>query len=380
MEIKNNKLIMDKSANALGALTQRLGRALLFSITAIPTLAIIFIIFFITREALPFFSDLKNVAEFFTGTNWRPSNDADPHFGALPIFYGTVMVTVGSCIVAVPLGILTAVCLSEIVSKKISRIFKPVVELLAAIPSVAFGFFALIVFAPLLQNHGGIVLFGAALACGIPLSLIISLPLGEWVSIKILKLKDESAHPWVCAAIFVPGCSLVCAAAAALLNVEISSGTNALNASVILAIMALPTIVSISQDAINSVGRDMREGSLALGATRFETIFKVVLPCAKSGIAVAVILGLMRVVGETMVVWMASGNSLKIPEPFYNVLEPVRTMTATIAGEMGEADQSTGSARYHVLFAMSFCLLVGGLILNAASQWVASDRLKAKKI
>ena len=123
----------------------------------------------------------------------------------------------------------------------------------------------------------------------------------------------------------------------------------------------------------------MREGALALGATRFESIFKVVLPCAKSGIAVAVILGLMRVVGETMVVWMASGNSLKIPEPFYNYLEPVRTLTATIAGEMGEADQSTGSARYHALFAMSFCLLAGGLLLNAASQWVSSPKRTSKK-
>ena len=142
--------------------------------------------------------------------------------------------------------------------------------------------------------------------------------------------------------------------------------------------MALPTIVSISQDALASVGRDMREGSLALGATRFETIFKVLLPCAKSGIAVAVILGLMRVVGETMVVWMASGNSLKIPEPFYNFLEPVRTLTATIAGEMGEADQSTGSDRYQVLFAVSLCLLLGGLLLNAAGQWVGSG-FKSKR-
>lgn len=108
----------------------------------------------------------------------------------------------------------------------------------------------------------------------------------------------------------------VCMAAKSALGIEVSSGTNALNASIVLAIMALPTIISISQDALAAVGRDMREGSLALGATRFETIFKVVLPCAKSGIAVAVILGLMRVVGETMVVWMASGNALKSPSPF----------------------------------------------------------------
>ena len=140
--------------------------------------------------------------------------------------------------------------------------------------------------------------------------------------------------------------------------------------------MALPTIVSISQDALSAVGRDMREGSLALGATKTETIFKVVIPCAKSGIAVAVILGLMRVVGETMVVWMASGNSLKIPEPFYNIFEPVRTMTATIAGEMGEADQSTGSARYHVLFALSSCLLLVALAMNAAGRYVGKSKLK----
>ena len=162
-------------------------------------------------------------------------------------------------------------------------------------------------------------------------------------------------------------------------GVEISSGTNAFNASVILAIMALPTIVSISQDALSAVGRDMREGSLALGATRFETIFKVILPCAKSGIAVAVILGFMRVIGETMVVWMASGNSLKIPEPFYNFFEPVRTLTATIAGEMGEADQTTGSARYHVLFAMSLCLLVSGMALNWLSQRIISRGAFARK-
>ena len=162
-------------------------------------------------------------------------------------------------------------------------------------------------------------------------------------------------------------------------NLKIESGTNAFNASVILAIMALPTIVSLSQDALQAVGRDMREGSLALGATRAETIIKVVLPCAKSGIAAAIILGLMRVIGETMVVWMASGNALKIPEPFFNFFEPVRTMTATIAGEMGEADQSTGSDRYHVLFAMSFCLLIGALIMNAAGQFIGGSFRTIKK-
>lgn len=364
-----NPLIMDRHNSLFRALSQRLGRAILFAITAIPTIAIVFILFFIAKEALPFFENLGYLKEFFTSTNWSPSNSENPHFGALAIFYGTLMVTFGACFVAVPLGIVVAVCLNEIVKPEVSRIFKPVVELLAAIPSVAYGFFALVVFSPVLQNSGGALLSGIFLICALPLSIVLAPVIAELLGGRFIR---KNSHLKILK--FVLGViltALVLAISHSLFNLEISSGTNALNASIILAIMALPTIVSISQDSLSSVGRDMREGSLALGATRFETIFKVILPCAKSGISVAVILGFMRVMGETMVVWMASGNSLKIPEPFYNFLEPVRTLTATIAGEMGEADQSTGSARYHVLFAMSFCLLVGGLILNAASAWVA---------
>lgn len=369
MSPKKNSLILDRRNSALKAFLDKFGRSLLFCITAIPTIAVVFIIFFITVEALPFFSDLGRTFEFFTSTDWSPSQ-ADPHFGALAIFFGTAMVTIGSCAVAIPLGITTAICLNEIVSANVSKIFKPIVELLAAIPSVAYGFFAIVVFAPVLQNHGGALIAAAIAVIGIPMAIIAAFPVGELLHEKIFRGKGPKFALFAISIALFAGA--VCMAAKSALGVEVSSGTNALNASIVLAIMALPTIISISQDALAAVGRDMREGSLALGATRFETIFKVVLPCAKSGIAVAVILGLMRVVGETMVVWMASGNALKIPEPFYNFLEPVRTLTATIAGEMGEADQSTGSQRYHVLFAMSLCLLVGGLLLNACSQWIGS--------
>lgn len=369
MSPKKNSLILDRRNSALKAFLDKFGRSLLFCITAIPTIAVVFIIFFITVEALPFFSDLGRTCEFFTSTDWSPSQ-ADPHFGALAIFFGTAMVTIGSCAVAIPLGITTAICLNEIVGASVSKIFKPIVELLAAIPSVAYGFFAIVVFAPVLQNHGGALIAAAIAVIGIPMAIIAAFPVGELLHEKIFRGKGPKFAPFAIAIVLFAGA--VCMAAKSALGIEVSSGTNALNASIVLAIMALPTIISISQDALAAVGRDMREGSLALGATRFETIFKVVLPCAKSGIAVAVILGLMRVVGETMVVWMASGNALKIPEPFYNFLEPVRTLTATIAGEMGEADQSTGSQRYHVLFAMSLCLLVGGLLLNACSQWIGS--------
>ena len=152
-------------------------------------------------------------------------------------------------------------------------------------------------------------------------------------------------------------------------GLQIVTGTNALNVSIILGIMALPTVVSVSEDALQAVGRELREGSYALGATRAETLVRVVIPAAASGICAAVILGVMRAIGETMVVWMASGNAAQIPEPWYNFLASVRTLTATIAGDMGEADQSLGSSRYHVLFAMALCLLAVSFVLNMLSEW-----------
>ena len=138
----------------------------------------------------------------------------------------------------------------------------------------------------------------------------------------------------------------------------------------------LPTIVSVAEDALQAVGRDIREGSYALGATRAETLIKTILPAASSGILAAVILGIMRALGETMVVWMASGNSSHIPEPWFNYLEAIRTLTATIAGDMGEADQVTGSARYHVLFAMGLLLLVISFISNFVSERIVVRQRK----
>jgi phosphate transport system permease protein len=159
-------------------------------------------------------------------------------------------------------------------------------------------------------------------------------------------------------------------------GLQILTGTNALNVSIILSFMALPTIVSVSEDALQAVGRELREGSYALGATRAETIVKTVLPAASSGILAAVILGIMRALGETMVVWMASGNSSHIPEPWFNYLESVRTLTATIAGDMGEADQVTGSARFHVLFAMGLLLLVVSFVSNLVSERIVVRQRK----
>ncbi len=376
MKRKQKSLVMGESSKVFQNIFNNLGQVTLFVITAVPTIAVVFILFFIAKEALPFFTSLPNLLEFFTSTNWAPSAEENPTFGALSIFYGTAMVTIGSCLIAVPLSILAAVCLNEIIAKTHSQIFKPIIELLAAIPSVAYGFFAMVILTPLLQDNGNYILSVLSLGVGIFASFVLSLLIGELVSHRYLpkaSVRFRNVFKFIIFAVFF---AITAKFSFDLLNVEILSGTNALNASVILAIMALPTIVSISQDALLSVGREMREGSLALGATRAETIFKVIIPCAKNGITVAVILGFMRVLGETMVVWMASGNSLKIPEPFYNFLEPVRTLTATVASEMGEADQSTGSMRYHVLFAMSLCLLVACLGLNAASHIVSNKKRK----
>ena len=281
-----------------------LGRSMLLLVTSIAALAVLAIICFIARDALPFFR-LRGFEEFFTTAGWYPSQDP-PQFGALPIFIGSALVTAGAALVAVPLGVAAAVCLSDVLPFGVRQVVKPVVEMLAAIPSVAYGFFALVVLAPWMQTRGA------------------------------------------------------------------DSGTNALNVSIILGVMALPTVVSVSEDALQAAGRELREGSYALGATRAETLLRVIIPAASSGILAAVLLGIMRALGETMVVWMASGNAAQIPTPWYNLLQPVRTLTATIAGDMGEADHVTGSARYHVLFAMGLCLLLFCFTCNVISEQIVA--------
>ena len=202
-----------------------------------------------------------------------------------------------------------------------------------------------------------------------PIFALLVVVLGD----LILDRLRRKANPRLAGAVVFPvlgilAFTLIYRLAGQLSDVEISSGTNALNVSVILGLMALPTIVSVSEDALQAAGRELREGSYALGATRAETIIKTIIPASLSGILAAVILGVMRAIGETMVVWMAAGNAARIPEPWYNVLQPVRTLTATIAGDMGEADHVTGSSRFHVLFAMAFCLLAFSFIMNLASE------------
>jgi len=215
-------------------------------------------------------------------------------------------VAVGSMIIAVPLGILTAAFLSEVAPNKLQMILKPLIEMLAAIPSVAIGFL-------------GIVLLG-------------------------------------------PGISKL---------FGIQNGLNALNGSILLAIMALPTIITISEDAINAVPKSHREASLALGANKWETLFKITIPAAFPGLIAAVMLGLGRALGETMTVLMATGNASAIPKGF---LDSVRTITATIAIEMGEVPYQT--THYFALFAIAGILFIISLAINFLGEYFANNLRK----
>jgi len=301
-------LALTPTENLKGYLGTHLGRGLLFFITFSSVLAVLLILVFVVARSVAFFST-SSVIEFIVARDWRPTAD-EPVFGALAIIAGSLYVSLAALVFAVPLGITAAVFLSDIVSWRIRNIVKPLVEILAAIPSVAYGFFAVLVLAPWMQQHLGF-----------------------------------------------------------------STGTNALNAALILAVMALPTIVSVAEDSISALGRELREASYSCGATRFETMTKVVIPAAHSGIIAAVVLGMMRAIGETMVVWMASGNATQIPHPWWDLSQSIRTMTATIAGEMGEAPEA--SLHRSALFAVGVLLLVMTLGLNVVSEYFLSRAKKA---
>ncbi len=301
-------LRLSASEDLAGYVMGHLGRAILFLITTTSVAAVFLIFYFVIRESLPFFTTgggaaiLARVREFFTDPGWYPSA-TEPRYGALALIVGSLYVTAGALVVAVPVGLLAGVFLSDIAPFNLRQICKPVIEILAAIPSVAYGFFAVMVLAPWLQTHLGF-----------------------------------------------------------------SSGTNALNASLILAVMALPTIISVSEDAMTAVGREIREASYGLGATRAETIINVVIPAGHSGILAAVILGMMRAIGETMVVWMASGNASRIPSPWWDLSQSIRTMTATIAGDMGETPKN--SEHYFALFTVGLTLLLFTFSLNLLSEYL----------
>lgn len=257
------------------------------------------IVFFLFREAIPIFK-VTSLGDFLFGLGWYPTYDP-PEFGIGPLIVASLIVTFFSTLIAVPTGVLSAVYISEIAPPLVKETLKPVIELLAGLPSVVLGFFGMVVLAPWLQD-----------------------------------------------------------------TFDLPTGLNIVNASLMLAIMAIPTISSISEDALYSVPREFKEASYALGATKYETIVRVIVPAALSGISTAVILGMARAIGETMVVLMVAGGAAAIPESLFDAIRP---MPASIAAEMGEAP--FGSNHYHALFATGVVLFFLTLAFNLVADYVS---------
>jgi len=242
--------------------------------------------------------------DFLFGRYWYPTSNPAPKFGVWPIVVATLWVTFISLLIAIPVGLVVAIFMTEIGGERVRSILKPLVELLAGVPSVVYGFFGLVVVVPIIQE-----------------------------------------------------------------TFNLSSGATALAGAIMLGIISLPTIITLSDDAIRAVPREMREASLALGASKLQTIFKVVVPYALSGITSAAILGVGRAIGETMTVLMVTGNSAQMPT---SVLDPVRTITATIALELGEAPK--GGNHYQALFVLGCVVFLLTLVINLIAEYVASKK------
>lgn len=272
----------------------------------VSVLALAAIVIFLLSQALPIFAHVS-LKVFLFSTEWYPTDDP-PVFGIGALIAGSLACAALTTLIAVPFGVLTACAIHAGMPPALTRIVKPLIELMAALPSVVIGFIGMIILAPWLQDMFGI-----------------------------------------------------------------ATGLNLFNASIMLAFMCVPTIASISEDALRNVPSGLREASLALGATRWETLLKVELRWAMGGIATAVMLGISRVIGETMVVLMVAGGAAIIPE---SIFDPVRPMTSSIAAEMAEA--AVGGEHYHALYATGLVLFIITFAFNLCA-WYAARRFGLEK-
>ena len=243
------------------------------------------------------------LAELFS-TRWYP---IESFFGILPLIGGSLMVTFFSILIALPFGVGTAIYIAEIAPQSIKQVLKPLIEILAGIPSVVLGFIGIQVLVPFIRRF-----------------------------------------------------------------LDLPTGLTAFTGSILLALISIPTIVSIAEDALYAVPQAFREAAVALGASKWETIWGVTLPAARSGVLTAVMLGIGRSLGETMAVMMVTGNAPVMPNQWMSFFLPIRTMTATIASEMGEV--ASGSTHYHVLFFIGIILFLLSLIINVTASWVSFRR------
>jgi len=256
-------------------------------------------------EGLPVFKEV-GFFDFVFGKSWYPTYEP-PDFGILPLILGSLWVTTGAVLFCVPVGVGSALFINELAGKRLKAVLKPIIEVLAGIPSIVYGFFGIVVIAPFIQR-------------------LLNLPVG----------------------------------------------LTAFTGSLMLGIMATPTVCSISEDALSFVPRSFREASLAVGANRWQTLTRVVFPASASGISTSIILGMSRAVGETMTVLMATGGAAVIP---HTLFQPIRPMTSTIAAEMGEAVM--GSTHYHSLFAIGLILFFITFIFNVIAELI-SRRFRKK--
>jgi phosphate transport system permease protein len=275
--------------------------------SAILFVAMIFL--FLVREGAPAIIEIPLSSLF--STRWYP---IEAYYGILPLLGGSILVTIGATLVAVPLGLASAIFIAEIAPRWLREILKPLVEVLAGLPSVMLGFLGILILAPFIRT-----------TLGVP------------------------------------------------------TGLTAFTGALLLGGMAIPTIVSVAEDALDSVPRTYRQAALALGATRWQTIWRVTLPAARSGVLTAVMLGIGRAIGETMTVMMVTGNAPVMPTGLGALFKPTRTMTATIAAEMGEV--ANGSTHYHVLFLIGIILFTISLIVNLVTASVVfRQRKRAERI
>ncbi|RIK56858.1 MAG: phosphate ABC transporter permease subunit PstC [Chloroflexi bacterium] len=272
------------------------------------TVLIIGLIFiFLLREGLPAFVEVS--PRQLLSARWYPIEEL---YGLLPLLVGSLLVTLGAVVIAVPLGLTTAIYLGNIAPLWQREVLKPLIEVLAGIPSIVLGFLGWVALAPIIQDAGA------------------------------------------------------------------PTGLTAFTGSLILAYMSLPTIISISEDALYAVPKEYRDAALAIGATEWQTIWRVVVPAARSGLVIATVLGIGRAIGETMAVMMVTGNAANIPSLGSGLFfQPVRTMTATIAAEMGEVAQ--GSLHYEMLFAIGIVLFLVTFAINSLASLLIGGRSQPRR-
>lgn len=295
--------------------------------------------FFLFKEAFMVFYRVGFFKVIF-GMSWYPTTNP-PIFGMLPLIIGTLAVTGLTAVIAVPLGLATAVYVAEVASFRVKEFLKPLIEMLASFPSVVLGFFGMVIIAPLLSNW---------------LSPILAERLPEVLKSFHIPFVSTTLADFCYNKLFI------------------ASGLNMFNAAVILTVRAIPVISSIAEDALTAVPRTYREASYSLGANQWETIWKIVIPASVSGLSVAVILGIGTIIGETMIVLMVAGGAAVIP---HWIFDPVRPMPSAIAAEMAEA--AYGSLHYHALFGVGAVLFLVTLILSMISDFI-SKKYRAVRI